>query len=178
MPALIRIERPAAGEFNPYFSRYIDPVTGDDALDVLAGQIRDTTALLGGLSDARALHRYAPGKWSVKETLTHVTDVERVFAYRALTFARKDPTVLPGFDEGVWAPEMRSDARPLADLVDELKAVRAATLALFHGLDADALAFVGTANASPLTPRAAAWIIAGHELHHRRILQERYGLGA
>lgn len=178
MPALIRIERPAAGEFNPYFSRYIDRVTGEDALDALASQIRETVALLEGLSESKALHRYAPGKWSVKETITHLTDSERVFAYRALTCARRDPTPMPGYDESVWGPEMRSDARPLADLLAELKAVRASSLALFGGLEPEALTFVGTANASPMTARAGAWIIAGHELHHRNILQERYGLGA
>jgi uncharacterized damage-inducible protein DinB len=176
MPAP-RIGHPAADEHIAYYGKYITLVPGDDAWPALERQLDGSLALLAPLDDARALHRYAPGKWSVKETLGHVIDVERVFAYRALRFARADATPLPGFDENAWVPAARFDARPLAELLDELRATRAASRELFRSLDPEAIGRRGTANDSPMTPRAAAWIICGHELHHRTLLRERYGLG-
>ena len=177
MPALLRIDRPAAGEFNPYFGRYIDLVTADDALEPLAANIETTAALLGGLSDEKARYRYAPGKWSIKEVAVHMADCERVFTYRALTFARNDKSPLPGFEENEWAPMSGADARSISDIVTELRTIRAATIALFAGLDREALLRIGTANGSPMSVRGAAWCIVGHELHHQRILREKYGLG-
>jgi hypothetical protein len=171
------ITRPAEGEYNPYYGRYISQVPGDDALDALDAQIGETLALLAPLDEARALHRYAPGKWSVKETIGHVADAERVFAYRALRFARADATPLPGFDENVYVPAGRFDARPIDALRDELARVRAATLALFRSFDPAALARRGEASGNPVSVRALAWIIAGHERHHAALLRERYGLG-
>src|SRR5512132_3183724 len=106
------IPRPAADEHVPYFSRYTQLLSGDDAWPMIDRQLDDTLKLLTGLDDARALHRYAPGKWSVKETIGHVMDTERVFAYRALRFARADETPLPSFDENHWVPAGRFDARP------------------------------------------------------------------
>lgn len=168
------IPRPAAAEYAPYYGRYIDKVPAGDLLRTLEGQARETQALLAGLSDAKALHRYAPDKWSIKEVIGHVADTERVFSYRALRFARADETPLPGFDEKAWAPAGRFDARSLKDLAGELDAVRRATIALFSGLDTEALARRGTADDKPITVRALAWIIAGHERHHVALLHERY----
>jgi DinB family protein len=168
------IPRPAAAEYDSYYGRYIDKVPEGDLLRTLAGQARETQALLAGLSDAKALHRYAAGKWSIKEVIGHVADTERVYSYRALRFARADATALPGFDENAWVPAGNFDARPLADLAAELDAVRRATLALFRGLDAAALARRGTANDAAISVRAIAWIIAGHERHHVALLHERY----
>ena len=168
------IPRPAAAEYDPYYGRYIDKVPEGDLLRTLEDQARETQALLAGLSDAKALHRYAPGKWSIKEVIGHVADTERVYSYRALRFARADATSLPGFDENAWVPAGDFDARPLADLAAELDAVRRATLALFRGLDAAALARRGTANDAAVSVRAIAWIIAGHERHHVALLHERY----
>ena len=170
------IPRPQPGEFIPYYGRYIDQVAGEDAGAALASQIVETLAALRPLDEPRALHRYAPGKWSVKEVLGHVMDGERVFAYRALRFARKDETPLPGFDETEWAPAGNFDRRPLAELLDEFAAVRAATLQMFRGFEPEALTRMGKANDSPVSVRALAWIIAGHELHHRGLLLERYGI--
>jgi uncharacterized damage-inducible protein DinB len=145
-------------------------------LKILEDQGRETQQLLAGVSDAKALHRYAPGKWSVKEVVGHVTDTERVFCYRALRFARADDKPLQGFDENAWVPAGRFDARSLEDLAGELDAVRRATIALLRGLDTEALARRGTANNNPISVRALAWIIAGHERHHVGILHERYGI--
>lgn len=168
------IPRPAAAEYDPYYGRYIEKVPEGDLLRTLEAQGRETQALLAGLSDAKALHRYAAGKWSIKEVIGHVADTERVYAYRALRFARADATALPGFDENAWVPAGSFDARSVADLAAELDAVRRATLALFRGLDAAALGRRGTANDAAVTVRAIAWIIAGHERHHVALLHERY----
>ena len=120
------IPRPAAAEYDPYYGRYIDKVPEGDLLRTLEDQARETQRLLAGLSDAKALHRYAAGKWSIKEVIGHVADTERVYAYRALRFARADATALPGFDEKAWVPAGSFDARSLADLAGELDAVRRA----------------------------------------------------
>ena len=171
------ISKPAAAEFNPYYGRYIDLVPEGDIVEVLAGQIAETLRLLAPLTEAQALHRYAAGKWSVKEVVGHVADAERIFAYRALRIARGDATPLASFDENAYVPAGRFDARPLASIVAELSAARAATVALGRGLDAEAAAGRGVASGHPVTPRALFYIIAGHELHHRAILKERYGVG-
>ena len=175
--APIRIFRPQPDEYAPYYARYIELVPGDDALPALRSQIEGTLQLLSGLSDAAALRRYEPGKWTIKQVVGHVCDGERVFSYRALRIARGDQTPLPGFDENAYAARADSDARPIAHLCHEFGAVRAATLALFDSLGAEALARRGTASNAAVSTRALAWMIAGHELHHVKILRERYGIG-
>ena len=177
MSATLAISRPAPDEFFEYYGKYIDLVRGDDARPALRDQIEDTVRLLAPLDESKALHRYAPGKWSVTEVVGHVSDSERVFAYRALRMGRGDATPLPGFDEKTYVPAGRFDSRPLADIVHEFESVRAASLALFRGLDEEALLRRGTANGNTVSVRALAWILAGHELHHRGLLVERYGLG-
>ena len=122
------------------------------------------------------MHRYAPGKWSVKEVVGHMIDGERVFSYRALRVARADTTPLPGFDENAWVPAAHFDRRPMPDLVADYQTVRAATVALFSSFEEEALVRMGTANDQPISVRALAHMIAGHELHHVAILRERYGL--
>ena len=170
--------RPAAGEFIPYYGKYIGLVPAGNLADVLASQRDATRRLLAPLDDARALHRYGPGKWSIKEVIGHIADAERVFAYRALRFARADATPLPGFDENAFVPAGGFDQRPLRSLVEELAAVRSATLALVGGLDEAAWLRQGTANGAGISVRALGWIMAGHELHHVALLHERYGVGA
>ncbi len=168
------IPRPDATEYAPFYGTYIGKVPEGDLLQLLDEQRRATQVLLAGIPEARALHRYAPGKWSVKEVVGHLMDSERVFCYRALRFARGDQTPLSGFDENVYVPAGKFDPRPVADVAAELDAVRRATIALFHGFDAAALARRGTANGKEVSVRALAYIIAGHERHHVAILRERY----
>lgn len=177
MPATLAISRPAADEHLEYYAKYIRLVPGEDAMDAMRSQIGDTVRLLQPLDESKALHRYGPGKWSVKEVVGHLADAERVFSHRALRFGRADATPLPGFDEGTYVPAGRFDARPLAELVQEYQAVRASSIALFRGMDEEALLRRGSANGNPISVRALAWILAGHELHHRGILIERYGIG-
>jgi uncharacterized damage-inducible protein DinB len=170
------ITRPAAGEYAPYYGTYIGKVPEGDLLQILENQRRETQSLLGGLSDAKALHRYAPGKWSIKEVVGHLTDAERVFSYRALRFARGDAKPLQSFDENAWVPPGKFDARPLKDLAAEFDAVRRATIALLRTFDAEALQRRGVASDNPVSVRALAYIIAGHERHHVGLLHERYGI--
>ncbi len=167
-------EPPAEGEYLAYYKPYVALVPAGDVLATLESQLTDTVAVLDAIGEDRAGYRYAPGKWSVREMLGHVADTERVFAYRALCAARGETRALPGFDENAWVAGADFDRRTLNSLMGELTAVRRSTLALFRNLPEEALARRVVANGAPMTARAVAWIIAGHELHHRRVLQERY----
>ena len=166
--------RPDPGEYNAYYDRYVALVPGGDIIALLTVQLDDTVALLRDLSEDQALHAYAPGKWTVKEVIGHVMDAERVFMHRALRFGRGDETALPPFDENTYTPAGEFNARPLASLISELTTVRRATVALLAGLPADAWQRRGTASGFRVSVRGLAWITAGHELHHRQILTQRY----
>lgn len=167
-------DRPADSEYNRFYQPYVSEMPDGDLLDMLASQRDSTSALLAGISDANAGYRYATGKWSIREVIGHVADAERVFSYRALRIARGDMTALPGFDENAWMPFAEFDRRSLADVGAELRAVRESSLALFRSLDRDAWLRTGTASGHPVSARALAWILAGHERHHVRVLRERY----
>lgn len=168
------IPRPDASEFLPYYGKYIDRVPDGDLLRTLRAQLDETLALVRGLPEERGGHRYAPGKWSIREVLGHVTDAERIFAYRALRIGRGDATPLASFDENAYAESSGADARTLVDLADEFEHVRLGNLALFRSLGDEALARRGTASGGEVSARALAWIIAGHERHHVDLLRERY----
>jgi DinB superfamily len=168
------IPRPAAGEYDSYYGVYIGHVKGDDAMAPLLAQRRTTAEFFGTLSETQGVHRYAPGKWSIKEIVGHLADAERIFAYRLLRVARADATPLASFDENAYVPAGRFDRRPLADLAAEFATVRDATVGLLAGLEPDALARMGTASGKPISARALAWIIAGHEWHHLAVIRERY----
>jgi hypothetical protein len=172
----VSIARPAPSEHVAYYSKYINLVPDGDLLSLLDKQSRQTTKLLGGISPKKSQFRYAPDKWSIREVVGHISDTERVFAYRALTFARADATPLPSFDENAWARTSNAGDRSLGDLVKEFEAVRASTLALFRGFADEQFAKSGTANNNPITVRAIAYIVAGHERHHVNLLKERYGV--
>jgi hypothetical protein len=171
-----RIGRPAPTEHNPYYTRYINLVPEGDLMAQLERTGRETAKLLRGVSPKKSQFRYAPDKWSVREVLGHLIDAERVFTYRALTFARADATALPAFDENAWAKSSNAGDRPLGDIVNEFEAVRGATVTMFRGFTEEQFTRSGTANNSPISVRALAYIIAGHERHHVKILRERYGL--
>jgi hypothetical protein len=168
------ISKPAAGEYNPYYSKYIDLVPDGDVVSTLASQIGGTLATLRAISDADSLKRYAPGKWSIREMFGHMNDTERIFAYRALRIARGDQTPLPGFEQDDYIVPGKFDARSWSSLIDELEAIRISNLALFRGLDEEAWRRSGTASQSPVSVRAIAFIIAGHERHHMIVLHEKY----
>jgi uncharacterized damage-inducible protein DinB len=166
--------RPRPEEYNAYYETYISEVADGRLLETLVAQRDETAALLAGLTAAQADHRYAEGKWTVKEVIVHVADAERIFAYRALRIARGDETPLASFDENVYVPAAGCRRRTLPELAHELRAVREATLALFASFDEAAWMRVGTASGKQVSARALGYIIAGHERHHLRVIRERY----
>jgi uncharacterized damage-inducible protein DinB len=168
------IARPQNDEYVPYYDKYISLVPDGDLVETLRAQIAETLSLLRTIAEERASHRYAPGKWSIKQVVGHMADVERVMTYRALRIARADATPLPGFDENAYVPAANFEARPLASLAHEFAEVRRATVAFLETLEPDAAARRGSANNNEISARALAYIIAGHERHHVKILKERY----
>jgi hypothetical protein len=168
------LSRPDPSEYGAYYGRYISLVPPGPIIDTLREQIGDTVGVLRSLSESRGDHRYAPDKWSIKEVVGHVTDGERVFAYRALRIGRCDETPLPGFEQDDYVRNGGFGARTLQHVIDELEAVRRATVLLLEGLGEAAMARRGMASGMPVTVRALAHIIAGHERHHLAILRERY----
>lgn len=172
------IPKPEAGEYSSFYQGYLDRVAAEPALvPLLERQLRDIDAL-GRLDEARAAHRYADGKWSVREVVGHMADAERIFAYRMLRIARGDRTPLAGFDEKVYVDAAGFEARSMADVAGELADARRATLSLVRSLNAETSAREGEANGVRVTARAIAWIVAGHVAHHIAVLRERYGVPA
>lgn len=173
-PAALTIARPEPSEYAPYYDRYIALVAGADILTTLDAQRRQMLLLLSGRDESDGDFRYAPDKWSAKEVLGHVCDSERVFAYRALRIARADQTPMAGFEQDDYVKNGPFARAPLAEIVEDYIAVRRATLTLLRNLDGAAWMRRGVANKNEVSVRGLAYIIAGHELHHRRILEEKY----
>ncbi len=169
-----RERKPDASEYLPYYGGYIALVSDGDVIATLEGQMRDSQALLATLPSSISTYRYAPGKWSVNEMVGHVIDSERIFAARALRFGRGDASPLPGFEQDDYVRNASFDSYPLAELVAELGTVRRSTVFFFRHLSEEAWLRKGIANNAEVTVRALAYIIAGHELHHRAILKARY----
>ena len=163
--------RPETGEFLPYYGQYIDLVPEGDLLVLLATQVEATCSLLQALPPEAATRRPAPAEWSPLDIAVHLADCERAFAYRALTFARSNGAELPGIEPDDFAAAAQASDRTVADVVAELRAVRAASLALFGSLRPDAWTHRGIASGAAVSVRALAYITAGHELHHARDLR-------
>ena len=172
---MMTINRPDASEFAPFYAGYIAKVPDSGPVAMMKEQI-DQLEKLKSLPDDKANYRYAEGKWSVKDVLGHMADGERVFSYRLVRIARGDKTPMPGFEENDWAKAAPHGKRPIGAVIDELIAVRRATLALMESLDETAIANSGVANNNPVTGRAICWIVAGHTKHHLDVLKERYGI--
>ena len=168
------LERPTSDEYDPYYSIYIDKVPDGDIVELLSQGLDTTLELLATVPPDRETYSYADGKWSIREVVGHVIDVERMFAFRALTFARQENGVLPGMDQTVWAAASNARARPLAELSAELAAMRRGHVAMFGGFTEGIGLRTGTASGRSFTVRSLAYIIAGHEIHHRGLLLERY----
>jgi len=166
--------RPQPTEYAAYYEKYVSLVPGTDILGVLEAQGMLMAQLLGARSEREGNFRYAPDKWTLKEVVGHISDTERVFAYRALRISRNDKTPMEGFEQDDYVKNGGFNDRTLVDLAGEFSQVRGATLALYLGLSGDAWQRRGVANKNEVTVRALAFIIAGHELHHRRILEEKY----
>lgn len=166
--------RPLPGEYAAYAQADIDLVKGDDIVATLGAQREMVLSLLGKVNEQDANAAYAPGKWSIKQVAGHLCDDERIFAYRALCIARGDARPLPGFDEKEYMATAGFESRTLADILAEYRTVRWATLTLFVSMPEDSWLRRGIVNGYEATPRGLAFHIAGHELHHVRVLRERY----
>ncbi len=166
--------RPSSSEHAPYYSRYIDLVPEGDILRILEAQAETTLRYLSSVSEEKAMFRYAPGKWSIKEVVGHVIDTERVFAFRAFAFSRNDKNPFPGMEQEDYARGANYEQRPLRDILDEFRDVRASSLRLFRSFNDEMLMRKGIASGYEFSVRCLPYIIAGHELHHAGMLRERY----
>ena len=173
----MNITRPDASEFASFYAGYIGKVPDSGPVKMLEEQIGQLEKLKS-LPEDKASYAYADGKWTVKEVIGHLADGERVFSYRLTRIARGDQTPLAGFDENAWAKTAPHAKRTIGDVVNELIAIRRATLALIYSLDETSIANKGVANNNPVTARAICWIMAGHTKHHLDILRERYGVAS
>lgn len=168
------MQRPQLNEYAPYYHNYIQQVPEGDILEILAEQRESTRALLRDITEAQGDFRYAPGKWTIKELLGHLVDSERVFSYRAMAFARKDPAALPSMDQDVYVSNGHFQRRTVQDLAEELYHQRSANMLLFASFDDETGQRKGIASGFEFTVRCLPYIIAGHERHHIKVLQERY----
>ena len=166
--------RPKRSECDGYYFLYIDQVPEGDVVELLDRQLTTTADFLANIDPARLEHRYAPDKWCIKEVVGHVIDVERTFGHRAFCMARREPADLHSIEQEPYVENSRYGVRPMADIVREYRAVRAATVALFESFDDDEWMRRGKACGCHFTVRTFPFIIAGHEIHHRRVIEEKY----
>ena len=170
----VQYDRPGTDEYASYYGTYINKVPTGDLIATLTGQIAEVMTIIRPVSEEKAGSAYAPGKWTIKQVVGHLIDAERVFAYRAMCFARADGNPLPGFDENAWIDPAAFNDRPMTSLIDEFVAVRSASIALFSGLPVAARTRRGVASGKEVSVRALAHILAGHTTHHLQVLKDRY----
>lgn len=168
------MSRPANTEYAAFYETYVGKVSEDDLTAAFRKHTANLLAFLASIPAQRRDYAYAPGKWTIKQVLQHMTDAERVFAYRALNFARKDPNALPGFDENEFADVARVDHREWSDMVEEFQFVRNASDLFFRSLNEEELARTGVASGKPVSVRALGFIMIGHAIHHTEVVKERY----
>jgi hypothetical protein len=168
------IGKPRENEIPEHYRRYTGLVQSDELLAALEASLANSLEVFGGMRREKEDFRYAPGKWTTKQVLSHINDCERVFGYRALRFARGDSTPLPPIDENTYAESDNSTGRHLYQIIDEFRAVRSSTMELFRSFSPEMLDRQGTANNTLFSVRVLGWIIAGHCVHHTKILRERY----
>ena len=166
--------KPAPSEYALYFGTYINLVPEGSIVAILTEQLAATAAFYRDIPEEKSLLRYAPGKWSLKETLLHIIDAERIFSYRALRFARNDSTPLPGFEQDDYVAASHADGREWNSLIEEFEVVRGATIALFESLSGEEWMRRGTSSGVEISVRALAYAIAGHVIHHQAIIERHY----
>lgn len=173
----MRTQRPTSADAAEYYFTYVDRVPDGDVVEQLRNQIIETQALLSSIDENRAGFRYQADKWSVKQVVGHIADAERVFAYRALAFSRAEQQAIPGMDQDLWMTASRFDELSFPAILGDLVAIRESTVTLFRDFSEKQWQRRGMASEVEFQAGAIAWIIAGHELHHRSVLEKRYGLG-
>ncbi len=166
--------KPTLETYPKYYQHYLDLLQENDLIKCLQDSEYQWINAIKSIPESRADYRYAEGKWTVKEVLIHVIDTERILAYRAMRFSRLDPTPQPGFDENIYAPNSNATNRSLEDISEEFVAVRAASTLLFKSMTEEMIDFVATANNVSVTPRSIGFFIAGHQVHHLKVLVDRY----
>lgn len=166
--------RPSPQDYAPFYHTYVSQVPEDEILTAFTNQTAATLQFFGRMPENKIDHAYATGKWTVKQVLQHLTDAERVFAYRALRFARKDYTPLNSFDENAYAEAARVDHRNYQDMLEEFQMIRNASEHLFRSLNEEELQRQGVASTAPVTVLSLGFIIIGHAIHHQRVISERY----
>ena len=166
--------RPVPGDYAPFYHSYVERVEGENILDILKKNKEDGLALLQSLSHDQWSYRYEEGKWAIAEVVLHIIDAERVFAYRAMRISRGDQTPLPGFDQDFYVPNSAALSRTPTSLIEEYEAVKNASIQLFQGLTQEMWSNSGTASDNPVSVLALAYIMVGHDMHHMKIMRERY----
>jgi len=166
--------RPIEGEHSSYYQGYIDQVQSDNFLEVLKDALSETVPYLESLPAEKWDYKYAPEKWTIKEVMLHIIDTERVFSYRAMRVSRNDKTPLPGFEQDDFVPNSNASNRSGESIIEEYKALRNSTIQLYQNFSQEQLDRIGTASGFPVSALALGFITAGHEIHHLRILKERY----
>ncbi len=169
-----RETRPADNEFAPFYAGYVKRAPDGDIVSTMDLQLNETLALLNSLPESMGDHSYAPGKWTIREIIGHLSDAERVFSYRALRFARGDTIPVEGFDENQYVANGAFGSRSLDDLLGEFEHLRRSSIHLFGGLTREAFSARGTASGKEITVRALAFVLPGHEAHHLDVLRTRY----
>jgi hypothetical protein len=168
--------RPAAGDYGDYYGKYMKLVPAGDLVEILRAQIGELGAILKPVTGAREGFAYAEGKWTIREVVGHLTDTERVFAFRATAFSRGDAQPLPSFDQDKWTPYGQYDKRPLKDVFAEWMDARNASISLLRGIPESGLSLRGVASGNPLTALAALVMLAGHVQYHIDHLKSDYKL--
>lgn len=168
------VTKPERDEYPDWYAPEIELVQYDDLLSGLENSFQQTLSFLHDLPEDKRLFRYQPDKWTIQEIWQHVIDTERVLSYRAMRFARRDATVLHGFDQNIYAEVSKANDREWDDLLREYSAVRVSSLLLFRSFDAEMMMTRGTAGRSNVTVRALGFLIIGHETHHKQTVRERY----
>ena len=168
------ISKPLEGEYNPYYHEYTRRVPAGDVLLFMETQLAETLVLLRGLSEAEVTARPAPDEWNIKQIVGHMSDTERIFAYRALRFARGDETDLPGYYQNPYVENGHFEERSLADLLDEFVAIRKSNLYLFRNFITEDTLRSGIVSGNPISVRALIYICAGHEHHHMESIRTVY----
>ncbi|AKD03765.1 DinB family protein [Pontibacter korlensis] len=174
MQTQLIITPPAPEEFSGYMGNYVQQAKTENLIEGLTASYVYITGLVQGLTEEQLHFRYAEGKWSIKELMVHLIDAERIFSYRALRFARQDKTELPGFDENQYAKVSKADSRDINSIVAEYTSLRTSTIELFKSFDDEALQQRGVASGQEVSVRALGYVILGHEVHHQKIIRERY----
>ncbi len=170
----MKIAKPNADEYAPYYETYISKVNTNDPVKGLRNSKKKLIKLISNLSKKQLNFRYAEGKWTIKEMLVHLIDAERIFTYRALRFARNDDTALPGFDENKFVPVSKAVDRKIKSILREYNAVRNATIALYENMDEEMIMRKGTASEKTMSVRALMYVSLGHEIHHMGMMREKY----